>query len=267
MSLFGNLTTQGLEENQDRAGGSYSALETDLYTGKIKVAYAGQSSGGARNVTLIIAGMGGQEYRETVYVTDRNGKNFFLSKDAKNDDGTPKKIALPGFTVIDDICQVCTDKPLAEQNGEDKIVNIWDYEAKKELPKSVPVLVDLIGKDVLLAVKKSIVNVNEKNGAGEYVPTDKERDENTIEKVFHPTARCTVVEAKKAAAEGKPVEAAFIDVWLEKNKGRTHDKRSNKGGNGQSGQARTSAANSGGPPQGGNGSATRKSLFGGQQAA
>lgn len=261
MSLFGNLTTEGLEENQDRAGGGGGARETDVYTGTIKVAYAGQSEKGARNVT-IIAMLGGTEYRETVYVTNRKGENFFLSKDAKNEDGSPKKVALPGFTIIDDLCQVTVEKSLAEMVGEDKIINIYDYEAKKEVPKSVPVLTELTGKPVLLAIKKTLVN---KNGpAPDYTPTAETREENNIEKVFHPTLRITVVEAKEAAKSGKAPVAAFVDVWLDKNKGKTHDKRTIKDGDGvQSGRPR--AANSSAPPQAGAPTA-RKSLFGAQAA-
>jgi len=257
MSLFKNLTTAGLEDNEDRAGGASGRRETDVYAGKIKVAYAGQSAGGAHNVTLLIAMADGNEYRETIYITNKKGENFFLNKDDKT-----KKVALPGFTTIDDICQVSADKVLADMVAEDKVVQIYDYDAKKELPKSVPVLTELTGKDVLIAIKKTLVNKNEKVGEA-YVPTAETREENTIEKVFHPTLRVTVVEAKKAAAGEVPV-AEFIDVWLEKNKGKTQDKRSIKDGEGvQSGRPRAGvhpgAASSGA-------STARKSLFGAQAA-
>jgi len=257
MSLFKNLTTTGLEENEDRAGGGFSARETDVYAGKIKVAYAGQSDGGAHNVTLLIAMADGNEYRETVYITNKKGENFFLNKDDKS-----KKIALPGFTTIDDICQVCADKVLADMVAEDKVVQIYDYGAKKELPKSVPVLIELTGKDVLLGIKNTLVN--KKGPAPDYVPTAEPRNENNIEKVFHPILRVTVVEAKKAAAGEVPV-AEFIDVWLEKNKGKTQDKRSIKDGEGvQSGRPRSAGVHPGAASNGA--STARKSLFGAQAA-
>jgi hypothetical protein len=265
MSLFKNLTTEGLADNEDRAGGgNFGARETDVYGGKIKVAYAGQSTGGAHNVTLLVAMADGGEYRETVYVTNKKGENFFLSKDAKNADGSPKKVALPGFTTIDDICQVSADKVLADMDTEEKIVNIYDYDAKKELPKSVQVLTELTGKDVLLGIKKSLVNKSDKVG-DEYVANAETREENHIEKVFHPTLRVTVVEAKNTNPGETPV-AAFIDTWLEKQKGKTHDKRTIKDGSaGTSGRPGRAAA-AGGPPQGGAATA-RKSLFGNQAAA
>ena len=90
--MFGNMTTDGMEKQEDRLGGGYQPLETDIYTGVIKAAYAGKSQSGAMNITLIVQ-LGDREYRETVYISNRNGENFFVSKDKK-------KVALPGFTII-----------------------------------------------------------------------------------------------------------------------------------------------------------------------
>lgn len=246
MSLFGNLTNEGLEENQDRLGG-FSPLETDVYAGKIKVAYAGQSAKGAHFITLLVD-FGGREYRETVYVTNQKGENFWYTKDKEK-----KKVALPGFTTIDDLCQVTTDKTLSEQDSEEKMVNVYDPDLKKEVPKSVPVLVELTGKDILVAIQKTMVDKTVKEG-DEYVPTGESRDENNIEKVFHPEMRVTVVEAKANK------EAAFIDSWIDRNKGKTRDKRQNKG-DVKSGRPGSSSA-----PTAVNGAA-RKSLFGANAAA
>lgn len=253
MSIFAGLKSEGLEETTDRLGG-FSRPDTGVYLGKIKAAYAGESAGGAQNVTMILTLAGGVEYRETIYVTNRNKENFFLNKDDKT-----KKVPLPGFTTIDEICQICTDKPLSEQVTEDKIVNIWDNDLKKEAPKSVPVLTELTGKDILLAIDKNLVNKSEKNSAGEYVDTAETREENTINKVFHPTLRVTLTEAKKAAEpNGKMPESLFIDSWTERNAGKTRDKRSIKDG-AMSNRGRAANGNAG-PPTAGGGT-PRKSLF------
>lgn len=254
MSLFKNLTAEGHEETQDRLGG-FSRLETDVYAGKIKVAYAGASVRGAKNVTLILALANGQEYRETIYITNAKGENFWINEDKK-------RVSLPGFTTIDDLCQVTTDKPLCDQDSDEKVVNVWDPDQKKEMPKSVPVLTELTGKDVLVAVQKVLRNKSVKEG-DEYVPTAETVEENNIEKVFHPTLRVTVVEAKKGETQGQ-----FIESWIERNKGKTRDKRQIKDGQGgQSGRPGSSrGASNASPPQAGQGAA-RKSLFGNNQAA
>lgn len=211
MSLFQNLKTDGLEDSRDSLGG-FAALDSDIYTGKIKVAYAQASNGGAMGITMI-AEFNGKEYRETCYVTNKKGENYFLNK---ND--SSKKVPLPGFTIIDDLCLIATEKPLCEQDTEEKVVMIYDSEAKKELPKSVPVLVDLIGKDICVAIMKKTENKNTKVG-DEYVPTADTRDVNNIEKVFHPELHVTVVEAKNGIDSAK-----FYTAWLEKNQGKTQDK-------------------------------------------
>ena len=243
-ALFGSLTTDGLEEVSDRLGG-YQPHDTDIYTGPIKAAYAGQSDGGARNVTIIVD-IDGREYRETLWITNKKGENFFLNKNDKT-----KKVPLPGFVVVDDICLVTTGKPLAEQLTEDKVVNIYDREAGREIPKTVPMLVDLLGQTVSLGIVRQIENKSEKSG-DEYVPTAETREVNFIDKVFHTETKMTVVEAKNGAEK-----ATFHDSWLERNKGETRDKRTVKDGEG--GTAGRPGANRAAPQPGAK--SERKSLF------
>jgi hypothetical protein len=246
MGIFGNLTNEGLEDAQDRLGG-FAPLDTDAYDTKIKLAYAMQSQGGAHGVVLI-GDVGGREYRETLWVTNRKGENFFLNRDDKT-----KKVPLPGFTVVDDICLATTEKPLAEQETEEKVVNIWDADAKKELPKSVPVLTGLIGQTVTLGIVNQLVNKNEKDGAGEYQPTAETRNENVIEKVFHTPTKMTMVEARNGKTEG-----AFFQTWVDRNKGQVRDRRTIKDGS----DAGSSGRPGGAPQSGAGAGAPKKSLFG-----
>lgn len=243
MSVFAKLSTTGLEEAQDRIGG-FQPLDTDIYQAKIKAAYAGQSAGGAVSITFILDA-GGREYRETMYVTNKKGENFFLNRDDAS-----KKVPLPGFTIVNDICMIASGAPLSEQATEDKVINIYDNEARKEMPKSVPMLVDLIGQTVALGIVRQLENKNEKDGNGTYVPTEETRETNTTEKVFHPEQKLTVAEALK----GEEV-AKFWDSWLERNKGNTRDKRTIKDGvGGKVGAPRAAAPSAAGAP-------VRKSLF------
>ena len=255
MSLFGNMKSDGLEETEDRLGG-FSSLETDIYTGVIKQMYAGQSAAGARSITILFD-HDGKEYRETVYITNKNGENFFLNKD-KDGKPTGKKVPLPGFTIIDEICLVTNGKPLCDQAHEEKMVKVYDPDAKKELPKSVPVLIDLLGQTVSLAIVKVLENKSVKDGNGAYQPTADERESNVIEKVFHTETKMTVPEARQGAEA-----PTFYNAWLERNKGKTRDKRSIK--DGQGGNTGRTGKLQGGPPQAAGQQATaRKSLFGGK---
>lgn len=243
MSLFGGLTSTGLEETQDRVGG-FAPKESGIYTGKIKAMYAGESSGGAKSVSIIVD-IDGSEYKETCYITNKKGENFFLNKQDNK-----KKVPLPGFTIIDDICLATTGKALAEQDTEEKVVQVYDADAGKALPKAVPMLIDCLGQEISLGIIKQMVNKNVKQG-NDYVPTAEVREENFTDKVFHTETKMTIVEARQGAEEAK-----FWGTWEERNKGVTRDKRTIKDGQGgaQAGAPKAAGAQTAASPS--------KSLFG-----
>lgn len=218
--MFNKLTTDGLEKAEDRLGG-FQPFESDIYEMRILNFYAGKSDGGAHNVTVQMRAENGREYRETIYVTNRKGENWFLNKDDKS-----KKVPLPGFTTVNDLCLAATGKSLSEQEFEEKQVKIYDSEAKRELPKAVQVATEMINKIVAVAILKVRENKNEKQG-DEWVPIADERISNTIDKVFDADSKFTVVEATNGAEA--PV---FYDGWLERNKGKERDNRKIKDGQG-----------------------------------
>ena len=206
-------------------------------------------------MTIILAGgqFGDQEYRETIYITKQTGENFYLNPQDKT-----KKVPLPGFTIIDDMCLATVGKPLSEIDFEEKVMNIYDYEAKKELPKSVPMAVELLGQEVSVAIQKSLENQTEKDAQGNYVPKadGSTRETNNIDKVFNTATKMTVAEAR-----GGATESHFWDKWIERNQSKTRDKTEK-----QAGQAGRPA---GSTPQAGNnagGGAPRTSLFGGNKS-
>ncbi len=249
MSLFGNLKTEGLEKTEDRLGG-FSQPNTDSYDAQIKVMYAVNAANSGAKGIAVVADIGGQEYRETIWITNKQGENWFPNKQ----DPT-KRIPLPGFTTINDLCLIGSGKELAEQTTEEKMVKIYDYDAKREVPKSVHVLTDLTDAKVTLGLVKTLVNKTQKQG-DEYVPVADTREEVSIDKVFDTGTKLTVVEAQTAAANNTTATAVFHPAWVEKNRGVTRDKRTIK--DGQAG----SSAKPGGAPQASSGGAPRQSLFG-----
>ena len=214
MSLFSNLTTNGLEESRDVIGGS-GPLASDIYDATIKAMYVSHSQSGAMAMNMI-ADINGREYRETFYVTNKEGKNFFLNQNRK-------KCPLPGFTAVNDICLIADDRPLSEEDTEDKVLELYDFELKTNVKKTVPVVESLIGKKVALGIVQRIENKNVKQGDA-YVPSAETRTFNVVDKVFHPELRLTVAEA----SHQKP--AVFWDKWLEKNKDVVQDRRKIKDG-------------------------------------
>lgn len=239
--LFGNLSDEGLEESQDRLGG-YQPFETDVYTGKTKLVYGTKSNGGAQGLVVHID-CNGREYRETLWLTSKQGNNYWER------DG--KKFPLPGFTVADELALVLTNKPLAEQDSEERVIKLWNPETQKEEPTPVQVLPAMMDKEAMVAIEKSLVNVNKKNpSSGNYEPTADTRNENNIVKVFHADSKRTVPEIR--AGEEDPT---FHDEWIKAKQGQTRDKRDIKDG-----QAGASGAPSGDAPAN-TGSTERKGLF------
>ena len=245
-TLFGNLNNAGLEESQDRLGGGFQPRSTDIYNMEIVLFYAGQSKEGAKSITVHAKDATGL-YRETIYITNKKGENFFLNKDDKT-----KKVPLPGFTTADDICLAATGFPLAEQEFTEKVFNLYDFDAKKEVPTKVMCALDVMGKTVSLGIQKVLEDKTAKNAqTGDYEPTGESKETNSIAKVFHTESKVTMAEARNGS------EAKFWDSWLERNKDQTYDKRSDKSGNGKP------AAKA--PPQAGGAAgsgAPRASLFG-----
>lgn len=263
MSLLANMKSEGLEGQEDRLGG-FSLRPTDIYKdAEIKVAYITKSDKGAMALNLSFQ-IGNGEYRENaIYFTNAAGENFYFTKDS-NGNRTTKKAQLPGFNLVNNLCIVALGKELHELDTEKKTFKVWDSEERKELPKSVDAVTELMGAKVAIAIVEQTVNKTEKDdNTGKYVPTAESRDENLIEHVFHNESLATANEVaayEKAVNDGAtpPELGGFAAQWTEKYSGKKRDKRTIKDGASAPQSGRPKAA--GGAPQGGQQKATN-SLF------
>lgn len=249
--MFGNLTGENLEQAQDRVGGGREITPTGVYDATVKMAYAGAAQSGAQFVQLILD-VNGQEVRETIYVTNRKGENFFVDK---ND--SKKKHPLPGFTLIDDICLFTTEEPLAEQEVATKTVKVYDFDKRTDVPTEVPVLVNLLEKPIKIALLRRIENKEKKGDDGNYHPTGETRTVNVFEKALHPETGRTVNEYRHGI-ETAEYQEAFKKRWIDEDGRGKDDDRSSRGGAsaGASGTGRPGAA------AGGAAASPKKKLFG-----
>lgn len=215
-NLLSQLNDEGVERSEDRTGGGFRRLESDIYPSTIKTAFVGESSGGAMYVTFIFD-VDNTEYRETLYISNKNKEVYYRTS-------TDKKAPIPGFAIFKNIAIICANKEPNQLTTEEKVIKVWDYETSQDQMKSVPVITDLTGKEVALGIVKELVNKRKKNNAGEYVETADFTETNRITAVFHPTKKLTVNEA----LDGKP--AKFWDQWLAANQGKTKDRRKVKEG-------------------------------------
>lgn len=240
--MFGNmknLKTEGLEKQGDVLGGGFKALDSDAYPAKIKLAYAGESAGGAQNITFHFD-IDGKETRQTIYFTNKKGENFYVK------DGVEKE--LPGFTTVNDICLIASGEGLVEQETEKRVVKLYNFDNRKEEDTEVDALVGLHDQEIILGLQKKIQDVQKKEG-DEYVNTGKTREINEIDKVFQPETYMTVTEVVT-----EQEEAVFYPKWLEKNQGETIDESTGGEGN-------TGAPGASKKPAGGGAAKPKTSLF------
>ena len=222
MSLLKNLKTDdSIAAAKDTLGGG-GPLESGLYLSTITLAYITKSTGGALGLVLNAKTDTNREIRQTLWMTNKQGQNYYERDGQKN--------YLPGFIIANSIALLSVGQELSDLDTETKVVNVYSYEAKAEVPTKVDMVMDLLGKQVYIGLIKQTVDKTQKNDAGAYVPTGDTREENDIDKIFRASDMKTEAEIRAQAEE-----AAFAVTWKAKWTGVTRNKA--KGTAGASGTA------------------------------
>jgi hypothetical protein len=200
-----------IQEDGDILGG-FSVLDSNLYDFAVEVAYLDKSEHGAMSFNIHGADKNGNRLRQTLWITNRNGENFYINKNGG-------KRYLPGFTHANNICLLTVGKDLVDIEPEEKAIKLYDFETRQEIPIKKAVLTDLIGTEITLGMLKVVEDKNVKNADGVYVPSGETREVNEIDKVFRTRDGFTVTEIR---AENE--EPAFKEKWLAKNVGTVRNK-------------------------------------------
>lgn len=219
--MFAQLEVDNSIEVEKDSVGGFSVLDSNIYPTKINMAYTGESTGGALSVTLHLGTATGQEIRETVYVSSGKAKGQKTYYEAK--DGSRKN--LPGYSLIQSLCKLTTDKDVSQIPTEEKVIKLYDREAKKEVPTKVQVVTELLDKEVYTGLLKEKHDKTTKQG-DDYVPTGETFEKNAIDKFFRAPDKMTYAEA----INSEVTEATFFNEWLKKNEGQVRDKTSKTSG-------------------------------------
>ena len=211
MSIFSavqnaNLTTK----EEDVLGGNFT-VPTNVYPAIVKLAYVDKSAKGAINVVFDFAILvNGKErnHKETIYISNAAGS--FTYQDKKTGEDKP----MPGFVTVDTICKAITGKSITQMTTEKKLVKVYDYTQKAEVPQEKEVLMDLVRGKLELGIQELTVDKTVKSDTGEYVPTGETRDINELSKVFTEDG-LTLVEKEAGANEAK-FKAAWIKQYADK---------------------------------------------------
>lgn len=241
MNMLANLKLDdGVDgEEKDVLGGGRGPLDSNAYPATITMAYMSESEGGATAVNITAKTRDDKEIRAAIYVTSGRAKG---QKTTYERDG--KTYPLPGFLLVNSLCQLATGKEISQLETEEKVIKLYNFDSKAEVPTKVPVIVELLQKEIVIGLLKQTVDKSAKNDAGVYVATGETREENEIDKFF--CARdgfenLTLTEVKTKAAGGEITEP-FYNGWLEKNKGQIRNKAKGAAAGGTAGAPKTGAA-------------------------
>lgn len=220
MSALKNLTSDDSIANEKDSVGGGGVLPSGLYAAKVTLAYVTVSSGGATGLVVHAKTTEGKDIRTTQWMTSgtaKGAKNYYEKDGVKN--------YLPGFLLAQSLALLTVGKELSELDTEEKVVNLYSFEAKAEVPTKVQMVMDLVGKEIVIGLIKQIVDKTAKNDANIYMPTGESREENEVDKFFRASDNMTVAEIR-----AKAPEAAFATTWSNKWVGQTRDKSSKTSG-------------------------------------
>ena len=248
LNSFVKATNAAESVERDSLGGGY-ILPSDIYMLTVETAFLQPATSGAVGVVLRFKTKeGNKDYRETVYITNRKGETFYVK------DG--QQHLLPGYLMIDTLCQMVTGNSLEKQNTELRTVKVYDPELQKEVPAEREVLVDLQGGLVYAGILKSIEDKTKKNDAYDasrpkqgtnlpYLPTGETRETNSISKFFHSESKQTLAEAIAGT------DSKFFADWLTKYKDQVINNAKGVAGGAPQGKVPATPANAPAPTTGG----------------
>ena len=214
MSLFASIQNANIQTKEEDVLGGSRTVPSNVYPAGIKLAYLDAAASGAICVVFDFAMLvNGKErnHKETIYISNKNKE--FTYKDKQSGEDKP----LPGFITVDSICKAVTGKSITELSTEKKMVKVYDYDQKAEVPQEKEVLMDLIRGKLELGIIETIVDKNVKTDNG-YVPSGETREQNELSKVFNEDG-LTQLEKESGATEAK-----FKAAWLEQYAGKKINK-------------------------------------------
>jgi len=206
---------KNIEKVSTESVGGY-LWESGVYKAVIKMVYLDQAKSGAISVNLVLENSDGKELREAFYIKSGNAKG---NKTYYERDG--KSFPLPGYSTANSLCVAAIGSSLPEclDKAEKKMVKVYDFDERKEIPKERPVILPLLNSNITVAVHQIVQNKNVKNDAGEYVPSGETRSTNECK--FFGNAQ-----GKSAEEILNNSDAEIFNKWAKKNTGNIIDKTS-----------------------------------------
>ena len=209
MGILNNLKKDtSITEAADSVGG-LGALDSGVYKVTIKVAYLTKSKNGALCLNLQTETDKGRPLNGNIYITSGDAKNNKTTYTDKKGD----EQYLPGFSLGNSLSQLVLSKDLSDLDDEPRTINLWNFDAKGEIPTKIDALLELHDKEVIIGVIKQLNDKDYKNPNGEI------RESNEMDRFFDIDTNMTSSEVAN-----KETEAKFIHTWIKKWKGEVRDR-------------------------------------------
>lgn len=202
--MLNNLTMDSNIEGEKDQIATGGPVETGLYKGVIRLAYLEKSSKGALAFNVHVELEGGRMYREALYLTGGDAKGNKNYYETQNGD----RKYLPGFLIANSMAVHTTGKTIDKLETEEKVIKLYDFDAKKELPAKRQVIMEMINQPIALGIFQ--IRENKGDPQNDYKPTNEERFINQINKVFDAETLATTTE-KEADADPE-----FYKTWESK---------------------------------------------------
>lgn len=214
-------TASDVSVPKERVPTGKGAIDSNYYPAIIEYAYLTESQNGAIGVvTSVKVKVNGNEVTkgETLWITNRNKENFYKDKDGK-------KVVMPSFQTLTDIFGLITNNPIEgiEDDLEERVIKVYDFEAKAEIPTQVNMITSLVGAPIGVLIQKVLRNKTAKQLDGSYADTAEFYETNQFAKFVDIETGLTLTEA--IAGQTEPT---FKTAWLKQNEGVTRDLRTIK---------------------------------------
>lgn len=230
--MFHDLNVpQNVEKEKDILGGGRTVLDSGLYKATIVQAYGTESRNGTKGLVIKFeihkADGSVIPFTNTFWVTNREGSVTYTDKEGKQH-------YMIGFNQVNSLCKHLTNTELMSTAFEKRIIPVFNFEQRKDVPTEVNMAVALLGKEVALGLLKVRENKSQKVG-DDYVPTPEEVFNNSIDKIFFMKdgKPYTAIELDEGA------DSSFAAEWVNKWKDKVQDKYKTVSGGNSSGTTST----------------------------
>ena len=216
MSLLSSVAASTSAKAETNYLGGYTPLESRLYDFTIDLAFLNLADSGACCLNIHMTSDEGKKLKQQFYISsgnDKGNRNYFIDKNGE-------EAHLPGFNQANALCLLTAGKEVLSCATENKVVSLYDFAERQEVPTKVEMLTELLGKKITAGVLKQTVNKSEKDPkTKKYVATAETKVENEVDKFFRHRDGLTVPEIRAGITTPD-----FKTDWAEKWTGVIKDK-------------------------------------------